>query len=224
MKTGMTKKEQAERTRAAILEGAIGLFARKGFASTSTQDLSKAVGVTPGALYWHFEDKEALLIAVLAELQARLAAELAAAQRKRAPSGPRATLEALVERVAKVVERHQEYLLLVGGVSAEATDVNPRVEKALREAYRGIAAVVAAILEQGAALKLIDSDLDRPFAAQLFMGMYMGGIMHQRLFREELPLARALPVLRRMLVSALFPAGRVPGARRRGSSRAGSPA
>jgi AcrR family transcriptional regulator len=219
MKTGMTKKEQAERTRAAILEGAIGLFARKGFASTSTQDLSKAVGVTPGALYWHFEDKEALLIAVLSELQARLAAELAAARRKQAPSGPRETLEALVWRVSKVVERHQEYLLLVGGVSAEATDVNPRVEKALREAYRGIAVVVEAILDQGSAAGLIDSDLDRPCAAQLFMGMYMGGIMHQRLFREELPLARALPVLRRMLMSALFPVGRVAGARRRGSSR-----
>jgi AcrR family transcriptional regulator len=208
VKKPVTKKEQRERTRARILHEAIRLFARKGFQPTSTQDLAQAIGMTTGTLYWHFEDKEALLIAVIEELERRLAENLMQGWDGRSDAGPIETMEALISRVAATVERHQETLLLVGVVGAEATDTNPRVEKALRRAYARFAELTQHLLDEAKKKKLVDAKLDTACAAQMFIGMYMGGIMHQRLYRQEWPLERALPTLKKMLLQSLV--GRVP--------------
>lgn len=199
----LTKKAQAERTRAAIIDAAIALFARKGFASTSTQDLARAIGMTTGTLYWHFKDKEELLIAVLTELEQRLGQELYGEAEAVGGATAYQTLEAMIGRVARVVEKFQQNLLLVGVIGAEVTDTNPRVEKALRASYRRIAQVSEAVLRAGIEEGTVDPSLDVACAAQLLLGMYMGAILHQRLFREELPLSRALPVMRQMMVASV---------------------
>lgn len=225
MKTGLTKKEQAERTRAQILEAAIGLFSRRGFVSTTMQDIAAAIGMTPGVLYWHFDGKEAVLIAVLDELKRRLVLELQQAQTSAGARelGARELVQALIARVADVATRHNEYMILVGTVGAEATDTNTRVEAALRDAYRGVARFLEALLCQIVPRERRDA-IDPYATAQLFLGLYMGGLMHQRLYRDELPLARALPVLERMLLAALLGDPVPPAPRRRPSrprSRAG---
>ncbi len=205
MKPTLSKKEQAERTRAKIIDAAIRLFAKRGFASTSTQDLAKAIGMTPGVLYWHFDGKEDLLIAVLAELQRRMLALLDQEAESAKGLAIGDTIQAMIARVADVVVRFQENLLLVGVIGAEATDSNPRVEKALREVYGQFAQVMRGLLERAAKEGLVDAGVDLDCAAEMFMGIYMGGILHQRLFRTEYPLHRALPVLQKMLFASVVP-------------------
>jgi len=212
-----TKKEQAERTRALILSEAIKLFAKQGFAPTSTQDLAKAIGMTTGTLYWHFKDKEDLLIAVLEELEGRLIAQLTAPSDGPMPDGLIGTMEALIARVAATVERHQNNFLVVGVIGAEATDTNPRVEKALRSAYGKFASVASALLEQAKKEGLLDSAFDCACGAQMFIGMYMGAVLHQRLYRAEFPMARAMPVVQQMLLASLMGQVPAPKARRRKS-------
>lgn len=212
-KTGLTKKEQAEKTRARVLDAAIKLFAKRGFASTSTQDIAKAIGMTPGVLYWHFTDKEEVLTAVLDELQRRLFVALAreeerVSKREQQPLDAAETVRVLIARVARLVSESQETLLLVGVIGAECTDTNPRIEKALCEAYERIAVVVRDLLERAAKDDAIGAplqDIDVECTAEMFLGMYMGAILHQRLFRAEYPLPRALPVIERMLFAALVP-------------------
>ncbi len=50
-------KEQAEKTRENILRGALKTFSEKGLAKTRLEDIAKDVGVTRGAIYWHFKNK-----------------------------------------------------------------------------------------------------------------------------------------------------------------------
>lgn len=50
-----------EATRAALLESGLKLFGERGFAATSIQEITSRVGVTKGAFYHHFENKEDLL-------------------------------------------------------------------------------------------------------------------------------------------------------------------
>ncbi|MFO7690233.1 MAG: ScbR family autoregulator-binding transcription factor [Cryobacterium sp.] len=52
-------------TRAAIVRGAAVVFQNRGYGSTSLADVCAAAGVTKGALYFHFDSKEALARAII---------------------------------------------------------------------------------------------------------------------------------------------------------------
>ena len=55
-------QEDSQATRKKILESAQRLFTRRGYERTSLSDIAKYAGVTRGAIYWHFENKEELLV------------------------------------------------------------------------------------------------------------------------------------------------------------------
>src|SRR3954463_15544467 len=71
-----TKAEQTERTRGALIAAGRALFADKGFADTSTEELVRAAGVTRGALYHHFKDKRDLFEAVYEDVEISRVAEI----------------------------------------------------------------------------------------------------------------------------------------------------
>lgn len=57
-------KEEAQETRTLILDTAERVFQEKGVGHTTLADIAAAAGLTRGAIYWHFENKAALLQAV----------------------------------------------------------------------------------------------------------------------------------------------------------------
>ena len=71
--------DRAAGTRAALLDAARELFAEKGFAATSRDEIAACAGVTRGALYHHFDSKTAVAAAVVAELEDELVARVVAA-------------------------------------------------------------------------------------------------------------------------------------------------
>jgi AcrR family transcriptional regulator len=67
MPVKLTKVEQTQRTRRAILDRARQLFATKGYAATSTEEMIGELGITRGALYHQFGDKLGVFKAVIGE-------------------------------------------------------------------------------------------------------------------------------------------------------------
>ena len=57
-------KEDAERTRLQLLDTALALFSEKGLANVTLAQIASAAGVTRGAIYWHFKDKEEMINAL----------------------------------------------------------------------------------------------------------------------------------------------------------------
>ena len=80
-------------TKERILLASLELFARYGYDAASVSRIAEAVGLTKGALYRHFEDKAAILRAILARMEAD---DAAFAGRFALPTGE--ALDSSVER------------------------------------------------------------------------------------------------------------------------------
>lgn len=61
-------KEEALKTREAILDAAVQGFSVQGVSRTTLADIAEKAGVTRGAIYWHFKNKEDLLGALWEQL------------------------------------------------------------------------------------------------------------------------------------------------------------
>lgn len=58
-----------EITRTRVLQAALEAFAASGVRATTLEDVAALAGVTRGAVYWHFENKAALVAAIVDQLQ-----------------------------------------------------------------------------------------------------------------------------------------------------------
>jgi len=85
-----------------IVEAAATLFAQVGFDKTSMASVARAAGVTTTTIYWYFQDKEALLVAVLDHLLGEMLPGLEAQ-----------AAHSWTDRLLWVVERLQEQSKLV---------------------------------------------------------------------------------------------------------------
>jgi AcrR family transcriptional regulator len=79
MQSKSRKEEYAEATRAALVLVARSLFAERGFATVSVDEIVQGARVTKGALYHHFDDKQALFRAVLETIEREIADRMRAA-------------------------------------------------------------------------------------------------------------------------------------------------
>ncbi len=70
--------ERSDATRSALVAAARRLFVEKSYAETSTPEIAAEAGVTRGALYHHFADKQALFEAVVEAESAAVAVEIEA--------------------------------------------------------------------------------------------------------------------------------------------------
>lgn len=105
-----------EEKSAEIVAAAATLFTDIGFEKTSLVSVAKAAGVTTNTIYWYFDSKEALLVAVLDHLLAE------------ALAGIDQQAEALLlDRLLWVVDKLEQHAKLVTTVHALAT-TSPVVE------------------------------------------------------------------------------------------------
>ncbi len=71
-----SNRDRTEATRAELIAAARRLFVEKSYAETGTPEIVAAAGLTRGALYHHFADKQALFRAVIENEAAAVAAEI----------------------------------------------------------------------------------------------------------------------------------------------------
>ncbi|MBV8305442.1 MAG: TetR/AcrR family transcriptional regulator [Acidimicrobiia bacterium] len=77
--TKRLRERQAEATHQLLISVARELFAERGYAGTSVEEIIQRAGVARGALYHHFAGKEALFRAVYDQVQAETASRVVAA-------------------------------------------------------------------------------------------------------------------------------------------------
>src|SRR5919198_6132991 len=60
-------RSEGRDAREELLEAAARVFAEKGFQAASVDEIAERAGFSKGAVYWHFESKDDLFFALLAE-------------------------------------------------------------------------------------------------------------------------------------------------------------
>ncbi len=159
---------KAERTTAYIIETVAPVFNKHGYVGTSMSDLTEATGLTKGAIYGNFENKEALALSayeynyksLLAKIDELLATEGGA-----------------LDKVFALTDFYKSYEVFtqdMGGcpllnTGVDAQDNNRLLAAANREALKEIEGKIALVLENGVnsnELKLPVAALQ--FAKQLF--------------------------------------------------------
>lgn len=78
-------KAEAEATRESILDSAEQVFMDKGVARASLEEIAREAGVTRGAVYWHFRNKQDILDALLIRVRAPLVETMENAGRNACP-------------------------------------------------------------------------------------------------------------------------------------------
>lgn len=64
-------KLPAEKRRSQLIEAAMKVISKKGYAGATTEAIAKQAGLTKGALYFHFGNKEDIFFAVVKEISER---------------------------------------------------------------------------------------------------------------------------------------------------------
>jgi AcrR family transcriptional regulator len=74
-----TQHDRSTSTRAALVTAARELFATRGYQAVPADEIVRTAGVTRGAMYHHYADKQELFRAVVEELEREITEEVAAA-------------------------------------------------------------------------------------------------------------------------------------------------
>lgn len=167
----------AEERRAETVEAVIELAAEQNPSDITTAAIAKRMGLTQGALFRHFSNKDAILQAVMEWVAERLLARVDKAVQGEA--SPIAALEAMFNaHVMFVIEHPGVPRMLFGELQrAEKTPAKLMVQM-LIHCY---GERLHRLIEAGKACAELDVQLDTEASATLFIGMIQGLIMQSLL-------------------------------------------
>ena len=164
-------KLPADVRRAATVEAVIALAAKANPADITTAQIAAYMGVTQGALFRHFSDKEAVWLAVMGWTSDTLLARIDAVDGATPTDKLQAILAAHVEFV---VEHTGVPRILFGELQRDADAPGKARVRALMSGYRSR---VLGLLELAKAQGQIDEKADCATAATMFLGMVQGLVM-----------------------------------------------
>ncbi len=143
MQERRTNSDRSLETRGALLAAARALFVEKGYAAAGTPEVVERAKVTRGALYHHFKDKQALLLAVIEAEAAQIAAGIEAGS-QHAGTPAEALREGAAAYFAAMRYPGRIRLMLLEGPAVLGPEVMRRIdlEAGGREVRIGIAAAL----------------------------------------------------------------------------------
>jgi AcrR family transcriptional regulator len=172
-----------QNTRNAIVEASMRLFAKRGYHGTSVAQIAKATGLTKGALYWYFKDKEDLFLTVLDRIKENWQSTIMS--RVEASDGVVEKLAQLFDATSEMVagaEHPQSMHLFL--VSAGAQPELREFEDAIKAAYDGYIKTLTDTLRTGQESGEIRRDFDAESAAVGIIGCLEGIVLQARLYSQ----------------------------------------
>jgi len=169
-------KEEANETRSRILASALSLFVKRGYEHTTFTDIAARLKMTKGAVYWHFDSKEALLIALVNEMLEKFRRQIGESIPEDRLTFP-AFAEAMVANAERIVEDPKGaafFLLLQTQVKWGADSMAATREKLLSSETRGPYHAFVQAIENDKAAGRVRSDVNAIAIATVSVAVWNG--------------------------------------------------
>jgi len=189
-------KLATEMRQASLVDAALQLAAQRSPSDITTSDLAQAVGITQGAVFRHFANKEAIWLSAIAWTSEMLIARLQTAS-SIANAGTTAQADPLLS-LQSVFMAHVDFVIEYPGVPriifqelqhAQDSSLKAYV-RVLMQRYR---LLVIDLLQDAKTRGLLATNIDIPSAAVLFMGSVQGLVMQSMLTGQVQAMAAQAP-------------------------------
>ena len=201
---GRSRGDGREPSRKPLLRAAIDCFARLGYQGTTIDRIARDAGVTKGAVYYHFRDKQQLLFEAVkdhvGEFERQVLAEVT----------PELDAMGALRRVVDVcffhatVSNHRRFIITL---MVEALDTNPALSVEFRNILRRMRVFLADVVRRGQQRGVLRGDVSAEAAAAVVAGGIMGAEIQHYQDPEQVDLRAILDTLVEQMAAWLVPRG-----------------
>ncbi len=186
-----SKHLPAEERRMVTVETVIELAAEQNPSEITTAAIAQRMGLTQGALFRHFPNKDALLQAVMEWVSERLLSRIEKAVG--AKSSPLDALESMFMAHVAFIGKHPGIpRMLFAELQSSGETAPKRMAQTLLRRYEEL---LNRLFEQGKACGEIDEKLDNEAAATLFIGTIQGLVMQSLIAEDASHMHRNAPTV-----------------------------
>jgi TetR/AcrR family transcriptional regulator, transcriptional repressor for nem operon len=193
----------SEITKAKVLKEATNLFNTKGYKSTSLSDITDATGLTKGAIYRHFENKECLEIEAFQKIMQAIFVALN--EKIKAQNNTR-------DKLFCVLNLFQSYItnpIIIGGcpllnVSVEVDDTNLELKQKAQQALTVFRDSVERIIINGKTHKQVGALVNEKLVATILISTLEGGVMMSKLQNSNSDIEIVVNHLKNWIVSDIL--------------------
>jgi TetR/AcrR family acrAB operon transcriptional repressor len=202
------QRPRPDASRRQLVDIAIDCFALHGFQGTSIDRIARSAGVTKGALYYHFRDKEDLLLEAvknrISEFERHVFDAVAASE------DTHERLKRVIDAcfVTATASNHRRFIITL---MVEALDTNPRLSEQFRKVLRRMRGFLADVVADGQRRGTMRFDVAPVDAAALIAGTIMGAEIQHYQDPGEVDLRRVLDAHLSQLADWLAPRDGRPG-------------
>jgi TetR/AcrR family transcriptional regulator len=195
----MLPKQPTETRQTALVAAALSLAAERSPATVTTAELAQTVGITQGAVFRHFDNKEAIWLAVIDHAHQRLLERLQTAAA--AHTEPLPALRAVFMAHVDFVVEHPGVPRLIFQELQQPHDtpLKARVRR-LMHSYRQL---LMRLLQQAQDQQTLQPGTDLHAAAVLFIGSVQGLVMQSLLSGEVGAMRQQAPGVYQLLQQAM---------------------
>lgn len=168
-----TKQESLE-TRAKLLDAALDVFSEKNFSNASLTEISSRAGMSKGALYWHFRNKNDLLLRLVEEICRR--SEEGAKNAFGSPACAQSVRSYYMDAYLRLKEgdvKKKVYMIMMKR-DEWPTDVQQSVERVIKESMGREKAMIEEAISNGQKKGLLRSDVSPTVVAVLVSSIFHG--------------------------------------------------
>jgi TetR/AcrR family transcriptional regulator, transcriptional repressor for nem operon len=189
-----------DQTKLKILNKSGVLFNTQGYKATSISDITSATGLTKGAIYRHFVNKQQLEKETLFHLSSFMFAKLRGKIKEEKTAGKK--LRAIFQYFESYITKPE----VKGGcpllnAAIEADDAHPVLRKEALKVLNILRDSVAGILENGKRFNQVHKDVDVQEFSTLVIASLEGAIMMSKLSGNDNDIRRIIRFLERQLAS-----------------------